>query len=226
MNIRIVITFIRTQVLFTRWSRHDDRENQVVGRPLVVLVCSGDMYGQRGASFIHQNMDFTAAFCPIGRILTGLLTPQWRWTRFAVDGLPFPLDVALSCIEAHQRLKHFFPDARPLPGLKPLMQDAAGNVEPVPMDSFPLTVGPQNVPNAVNNIPIIYGRPSRPTLLRWLGQMFLDTTPQWPWDVKVVHSFRFCARFFSHGATPLGLVLDDLSYSGLRHFYKSAPIFG
>ncbi len=226
MNIRIVIASIGTQMLLTRWAWHHDRENQVIGRPFVVFVGARDMNGQRRAPFIHQNVGFAPLFGSIGRVLSRLIAAQRCRTRFAINRLLFPADALLTRVEADQGLEHFLPDPSLLPRLKTLVQHAAGHIKPVAMYSFPLAAGPQNVPNAIDHVSIVHGRSSRASFRRWFRQMFLDAASQWTRNVKIVHIFRFYARLFCHGVTSLCLVLDDLSYSRLRHFYHCAPIFG
>ena len=218
MNIRVIVSSISTQVLFTRRSRYDDRDNQVVGRPFVVFVCSGDVHGQRRAAFIHQNVNLAPAFGSIRRVFARILPAQWRRARLAIDRLPFPSHVPLSSVEADHGLKYLLPNPDLLPRLKTLMQYAARHAKPVTMDRFPLTARPQDVPNAIDDGSFVSPWSTSSPLLRLFRQMFLDASPQRAGNAKVVHIFRFCATLLSHGVTSLCLVLDDLSYSRLRHF--------
>ena len=187
MNIRIIVASIGTEVLFTRRTPYDDRENQVVSRPFVVLVRSRDVHGQRRPPFIDQNVNLASAFGPIGRIFARILSAQRRGTRFTIGRLPLPSDVPLASIETDQRSERLLPDSSALPGLEALVQHAARNAEPVAMHCFPLTARPKDVPNPVDDRTIVGWRATGPSFLWLLGQMFLDASPQGTGDAKVIH---------------------------------------
>jgi hypothetical protein len=86
-------------------------------------------------------------------------------------------------------LQHLVPDTLLLPRLEPFMQDTAGNAEPISMDCFPLATSPQNVPEAIDDGPIISPWTAWPALLERFGQMLFDSTPQWARDTEIVDIF-------------------------------------
>ena len=69
------------------------------------------------------------------------------------------------------------------------MQDTAGNAEPIAMDCLPLAAGPQNVPEPIDDGPIVNSWASWPSFLERFGQMLFDATPQWARDTKIVDIF-------------------------------------
>ena len=186
-----IIPFIQTKMLFFRRTRDHNRENQVINRPFVVLVSTGEMHRQRCTSLINQNMNLGTAFTPVSRIASRCFSAQRCRYRFAVDSLPFPANSALPIVKANHRLQHLVPDTLLLPGLEPFVQDTAGNTEPIAMDCFPLAACPQNVPEAVDDCPIVSSGASRPASFGRFGQMFFDATPQWSRDTEIVDILGF-----------------------------------
>ena len=76
-----------------------------------------------------------------------------------------------------------------LPDLKPLMQSAARYLELFPHHRFSLAFAPQNVPDAVDHISIVYVRSSRSVLFPTFGKMLLEFLPQfWRQQVEVYRS--------------------------------------
>jgi len=70
MHIIVIIAFIRTQVLLFLLGAFDhNRDNQIIGRPFIMLVGSGDMKRQRRTPLIDQQMQF----CPFLPRSVGLL---------------------------------------------------------------------------------------------------------------------------------------------------------
>ena len=69
------------------------------------------------------------------------------------------------------------------------MQNAAGNTKPIAVNGFPLAARPQNVPNPIDDRPIISSWSPWASFLGWFRQMFLDSTPQWAWDAEIVNIF-------------------------------------
>jgi hypothetical protein len=69
------------------------------------------------------------------------------------------------------------------------MQHTAGNAEPISMDCFPLATSPQNVPEVIDDRPIVSPWTASPALLEWFGQMLFDSTPQWARDTEIVDIF-------------------------------------
>jgi hypothetical protein len=95
--------------------------DQIIHRPFVVSVGSGEVNGQRSTFFIHQNMDFGSRFAAIGWILPGLTTSQGSWNHFTVHRLPFPANFLLVSIVFHQYLEQLVENPFVLPRLKTFM---------------------------------------------------------------------------------------------------------
>ncbi len=66
------------------------------------------------------------------------------------------------------------------------MQDTAGNAEPIAMDCFPLAACPQNVPEAIDDRPIVSPWAPWPPFFDRFGQMLFDATPQGTRDTEIV----------------------------------------
>ena len=186
MDVFEIIAFVQTEMLFTAWSPYHDRNEQVINRPFVVLIGTGEVHRQGCASFINQDVNLGATLAPVGGIASCRLAAQRCGHRFAVDSLPLPANAALAMIEANHRLQDLVPNALLLPGLETFMQDAAGNAEPIAMDRFPLTACPQDVPEPIEHRPIICSWPAWPALLTWFGQVLLDAPPERAWNTEVV----------------------------------------
>lgn len=186
MNIVEIIPFVQTKMLLFRGACDRNGKDKVVNRPFIMLIRSSDVNRQWRTAFINQDMNLGTAFAPVSGAASSGFSAQRRRNRFAVDGLPLPANSPLPIVETNHCLQHFVPDSLLLPRLEPFMQHTAGDAEPIPMDSFPLAAGPQNVPEAIDDSPVIGTRPSRPSFLGWLGQMLLDTTPQWTWDTEII----------------------------------------
>ena len=101
MDIRVIISPVCTEVLLEAWSRDYDRDDQIVSRPLVMLVGSCDLHSQWSTLLIDKNMDLAASFAPIRRIRSCGSTAKRRRDGLAVYGLPCPSDATLLGIEAH-----------------------------------------------------------------------------------------------------------------------------
>src|SRR5215211_3972808 len=99
-------------------------------------------------------MDFAARFPAVSWIPTCFCTTKRGRAHHAVDRLPFPADPTLTSIILDDGLEQFFKQTLLLPSLKPLMQHAAGNPKPFFFDGFPLAACPQNMPDAIHDIPI------------------------------------------------------------------------
>ena len=186
-----IIPFIQTKMLFFCRTWNHNGENKVINRPFVVLVSAGKMHGQRCASLIDQDMDLGTAFTSVSGIASRCFSAQRCRDRFAVDRLPFPTNSALPIVKANHRLQHPVPDTLLLPGLEPFVQNTAGNAEPSSMDCFPLAASPQNVPEAVDNCPIVSPGSPWPASWRGFGQVFFDATPQRPRDTEIVDILGF-----------------------------------
>lgn len=189
MDIVEIITSVQTEMLFLGWAGDHNGEDKVIDRPFIVLVGTGEVNRQWRATLINQDMNLGPAFAAVGRIVSCCRAAQRGGYRFAVDRLPFPANPALPIVEADHRLPNLVPNPPLLPRLEPFMQDTAGNAEPIAMDSFPLAACPQNVPEAIEDRPIVRSRTSRPSLLGRFGQMPFDSAPQWARDTEIVDIF-------------------------------------
>jgi len=189
MDVVVIIPLVQTEMLFFRRARDHNGEDKVINRPFVMLVSTGKMHRQRRAPLVNQDMNLGTTFTPVSGIASRCFSAQRSGHRFAVDSLPFPANPPLPIVKAHHRLQDLVPDALPLPGLEPFMQHTAGNAEPIAMDCFPLAACPQNVPEAIDDRPIVSPRPPWPSFLERFGQMLFDATPQWTRDTEIVDIF-------------------------------------
>ena len=190
MDIIEIIPFVQTEMLFFRRARDHNRKDEVIDRPFIMLVSPSKMNCQRCATLVNQDVNLRPAFTAVGGIVSCGLSAQRSRDRFAVDSLPFPANPALPIVEANHRLQHLVPNTLLLPGLEALMQDTAGNAEPIAVDRFPLAACPQNVPEAVDDSPIVGTRTPWPSFFARFGQMLFDSTPQGTWDSEIVDIFR------------------------------------
>jgi len=60
-----------------------------------VPVSASDEHRKRRAALSDQQLDLATLLTPIGGVAAGVLASEGCGAGFAVDGLPFPLDVAL-----------------------------------------------------------------------------------------------------------------------------------
>ena len=198
-----IISFVQTKMLFLRWAVYHNRNDEVIDRPFVMLICAGDMNCQRRATLVNQDVNLCPAFAPVGGTGPCFLSSPRRWHRFTVECLPFPTDPSLPIVETNHRLQDFVPNALLLPSLETFMQDAAGNAKPISVDSFPLTTCPQDVPEAIDDGAIVGTRASWPSLFWWLRQMLLDATPQGAWDSEIIDILWLCVTLvFVNNAPP------------------------
>jgi hypothetical protein len=202
VHILEIIAFVQTQMLLRGRARHHDGDKQVVHRPFVVLIGAGDVHGQRGATLVNQDVDLGAALAAVRWVTPSGCTAQRRRNRFAVERLPLPAHTSPAGIEADQSAQDLLPDALLLPGLQAFVQDATGDAEPIAVDGFPLAAGPENVPDTIDNGPIVRARPSRTTSLRRSWQLLFDEAPQRSRNLKVIDILRFCATLVFTNGTP------------------------
>jgi hypothetical protein len=186
MNIIEVITFVQTEMLFFRRARDHDGKDKVIDRPFIMLMSTGKMNRQRSAAFVNQDMNLCTAFTAVGGISSGSLSAQRSRHRFTVDSLPLPANPAPPVVKANHRLQDLVPDTLLLPRLEPFMQDTTGNAEPIAMNCFPLAACPQNVPEPIDDRPIVGPWPPWPSFLERFGQMLFDAAPQWARDTEIV----------------------------------------
>lgn len=189
MDIVEIITFVQTKMLFFRRATDHNGKDKVINRPFVMLVSTGKMNRQRSAALVNQDMNLCPAFTAVGWIVSRSLSAQRSGHRFAVDSLPFPANPTLPVVKANHRLQDLVPDTLLLPRLEPFMQDTAGNAEPIAMDCFPLAACPQNVPEAVDNCPIVSPWAPWPPFFARFGQMLFDAAPQGARDTEIVDIF-------------------------------------
>ncbi len=166
-----------------------------------MFIGSRQHHRQGRTALIYQDVDFAAAFAPIGGVLPGLLTAERRGTAFTVNRLPFPLDFPLLGVELNHDPHDLSEDALALPGLEAFVQGTAAHAKPPFVYRFPLTPCPQHIPDAIQDRAIIGGWSSRTALLRRFGQDFLDLAPQGARHLKVIDVFRFWGRVFTHVAS-------------------------
>ncbi len=214
MDILIVIATIHAEMLFTiiwMWARNDNRDNQLISGPFVMTVGARDMYRQRGTALVNQQVDLAPLFAPVCWISAGLFAAQRRWTAFAINRLPVPLDVPFPGIEPDHNLHNSRKDACLLPRLETVMQGTAANSKPILVNRFPLTARPQDIPDAIQDISIVRWWSPSATLPGWLGKHLSDLPPQRVWHAIVVNIFRFwgsivaqeASRFRWVGDTPI-----------------------
>ncbi len=190
-----------------------------------MTIRAGRIHRQGRTPLIDQQVDLAPLFAPVCRVSPGGGAAQWGRAALAIEGLPVPLDRALSGIEPDHDLHHPGKCAVLPPGLKTRMQRAAAHPKPVFMDRFPLAARPQHIPDTVQDRPIIRWWSARPALLGRLWKQLPDLTPQWPRYMKVVDIFRFwgsilaqgTSRFRWVGRTPI--LSEMCSFFTFRSFY-------
>lgn len=186
-----IVAFVGTQMLALTGPGHHHPDDQVRDRPFVMPMGFRELDRQWGPTCIHEQMDLAAALAPVGGIAPRLRPAQRGSAHGAIDGLPRPRDVALAGIDAYQCPQDLLPDALLLPGLKPFMEDTARDAEPGTMDGFPLTAGPEHVPDAVKDLTRRHGWAARSTTWAWCREPALDEPPQGARHMKIVNSGRF-----------------------------------
>jgi hypothetical protein len=201
MNIGKIVACVSTQMLLGVGSRYNNRDNQVIGGPLIMDVRTGYKHGQWCAAAIHQQMDFAATLGSIYRAFACRLASQRGGTGFGIQRLPFPFDVPLAMIE----LDHLPHDCRKyaigLPFLKAIMQGRTAYPKPIPMHSLPLAACPQHIPDTIQHCPIIGSLATRLPILIYPWYQLPDTSPQWPWHMKIIDIIRFCSTILAHGVS-------------------------
>jgi hypothetical protein len=74
MHIFVVIAFVSTEMLLAVGALGNDMNDQIICRPLVMFIGTGNEDRHGRTAFIHQEMDFTAQFASVGRILASFRT--------------------------------------------------------------------------------------------------------------------------------------------------------
>ena len=101
------------------------------------------------------------------------------------------------------------------------MQHVAGNAEPFAMNRLPLAASPQNVPESVDDCPIVGTWSSWTSFLGGLGQMLFDATPQWTWDLEVVDIFGLLSIFAFHIAPRWTFVFGQIIVHEAHLLFRS-----
>jgi hypothetical protein len=223
VDVSRIVCFVQAQVLFACWSGDDDRKDEVVHRPFVVLIGTADVDRQWCPSFVDQDMHLGSTFASVCWIASCSLSAQGRGDRFAVDGLPLPTDSPLARIETNQAPHNLLPDTLLLPRLESLVQYTAGDAEPLSVNGFPLATCPQHVPDAIDGSPIVGPRPARSRLLWWFGQMYFDASPQRAWNTKVIDILWLCATLYLADDAPreMFVLSKDNSVRSASFFHVS-----
>jgi len=229
MDIIIIIAAVHADMLFNRdWvrTRDDNRDNQVVRRPFVMAIRTGNENGQRCPSFIDQQVNLAALFAPIRWIAACFVTAQRGRTALTVNRLPFPFDLAVLGIEHHHDLHNPVENAQLLPGLEPFVQGAAAHAEPVSTNRFPLAARPHHIPNPIEDRSIVCWWSPTPTLFRLFGQDFLDFAPQRARYAKVIDIFRFWGSIVAQVASRFRLVGSTPILHEMRFFFTPQSFYG
>jgi hypothetical protein len=222
VDVSRIICFVQAQVLFACWSGDNNREDEVVHRPFIVLIGTGDVDRQWRPSFVDQDMDLGPTLASVCWITPRGLSAQRRGDRFAVNGLPLPADSSLARIETNQAPHNLLPDTLLLPRLKSLVQHTAGDAEPLSVNSFPLATSPQHIPDAIDDSPVVGTRSTRSRLLWRFGQMYFDAPPERAWNAEVIDILWLCATLcFVDDAPRKNFVLSKTILYEVHHFFMS-----
>jgi hypothetical protein len=222
-----IICFVQAQVLFACWSGDDNREDEVVHRPFIVLIGTANVDRQGCPSLVDQDMHFGPALASVCWIAPRGLSAQRRGDRFTVDGLPLPADSPLARIETNQAPHNLLPDTLLLPRLESLVKHTAGDAEPLSVNGFPLATRPQHVPDAIDDSPVVGTRSARSRLLWRFGQMYFDAPPQRTRNTKVIDILWLCATLYFADDAPRELfVLSKDNSLRCASFFHINLFFG
>jgi len=212
MHIFIIIALVSAKVLLDLFgirAINHDRNDQIIGRPLVVFIGSSHVQSQRCAVFIDQQMNLTALFASICGISARFFTTQGRRAGSAVNGLPFPANLPFRLIIQDHCSHHVGKDAPLLPGLKAFMDHTTGDSKPVLVNRFPLAASPQHIPNPMQSRSVLSPRTARSSSFRSGWQKLSDRFPQFVGHFEVIDIFRFCGIILAQDASVLGLVVGN-----------------
>jgi hypothetical protein len=227
MNISRVIGFIKAQVLLACGTFDHHREDKVIQRPFIMLISTTDVKGKRCAPPVNQDMHLGSTLAPVCGIGACLMLTQWSRNSFTIGSLPLPSDTLVAAIEASHAAEQLVKDALSLPGLEALMEDAAGDTEPVLMYCIPLAASPQDVPDAVDDGAVVCTWTAWPLPLRRLGQVLFESTPQRAWHPKIVNILWFCAMLIGVQSSPRGMVvLHNYTFPRGVSFFQGILFFG
>jgi hypothetical protein len=226
MNIGKVIASVSAQMLLGVGTRHDNRDNQIIRRPLVMDVGTRYKDCQRRATSVHQNMNLTAPFATVYRAFARSFPSQWSGACFGIQRLPLPFDMPLAMVELHHLPHDSGKHLALLPLLKAVMQGCAANTEPISMDCLPLATCPQNIPNPIQNGSVIRSLSPCFSRLIHLWDQFPDPSPHRSWHAKVIDILRFCVTILIQGVSVLMLSWLTLSERDTPSFSTMFPIYG
>jgi len=212
-------------MLLRRRTFDDNMNDQIIQRPFIMLVSSGDPNGQWCAPLIYQDMDFAALLGSIGGVGSRVTSTQRRRTRATVHRLPLPADVLLTTIKAQHRPKNGLPNTLLAPGLKAFVQYTAGNTKPTGVQGFPLATCPQNEPNAVQYGMVGFTRTTRAGFLCLFGKVLFRNAPHRARHSTIFDVLGFCDMLF-HDVSCFVKVWEIPTYNGIRHFLQPFSIFG
>ena len=210
-------------MLCTSRTLDQDRQNQGSRIPLIVLISASDMDRQGCAALIDQNMDLTPHFGAIGGVLPGVLAPQRGWNRLAIRRLPGPANVSGTPIITQHRLHDPNKHSLLSPVLEASVDHTARDTKEVLIDGFPLTAGPQHIPDAIHHRSVV-GRWSAPSALSYFGKVLLDLLPQLSGHLGIAHILRLCVRLIQD-VPPLFMGFGQHIYNGVRLFIQPLMIF-
>jgi len=199
--------------------------DQIIQRPLIMLVSSGNPNGQRSAALVHQKVNFTALLGSVSGVGSGITPAQRSSTRTTVHRLPLPENMLSATIETQHGAKDRLPNSLLAPGLKTFMQHATGNTKPMGVQRFPLATGPQNKPNAIQHGTVGFARAARTGFLNLFGKVLFCDAPHWTWHATVFDVLGFCDMLF-HDVFRFVKVRVNPTYNGIRHFLQPCSIFG
>ena len=205
MDIIKVIALVSTEMLFDFmrvWALKGQVFNQVISRPLVMLIGSSHLQSQWGTLLIDQNVDFGATFATVGRVLAGLGATKGSRADATIDRLPLPTNSKPLGIELDHLDQDGVEQACLLPSLKTVMDDAAADPKPGSMDSFPLTASPEHIPDAIQSCSVTSPGPSGDRFLRRSRKMGFDELPQFFRHLKVTDIFWLFNGILYGGVSP------------------------
>jgi len=229
MDVIVVVAFVGTQVLLDLLRvgpLNHNRDDEVIRRPLVMLIGCGNVDREGSTMLVNQQVNFAAALASIGRIAACLYASQRCWTRFAIYRLPCPANRLSTGIE-YSHLRHYgLKDAPLAPGLEPFVQRTAAHPKPVPVDGLPLTACPHDIPDAIQDRPVVGTRSPWSTRVSQFWQQSLDLIPQRIRCLEVVHIFRLCVSILAQDVSSLEVVLTNLLSNEVRPFVQLRLIYG
>ena len=189
-------------------------------------VCACNVHGQWSAASIDQNMNFAPSLTTVYWTLTRVFATQGGRTRFAVDGLPCPLDASTLLIKVREFLHQALKDAALSPFLKTVMDRRATHPKPILMHRFPLATCPQHIPDPVHYPAVIRAFASWSFALHFLRQMPSQPSPQRAWYSKIIDILWFFGMILVQDVSVLIGVWLLQSERDTSSFSTLFPIYG